>query len=97
LKETRDLKQAAAARRVARATLRDTTARLRGRLAPRLLAADLAEVVAARASRALLQRGIARKRRIVIACGAGLAIATAIVLRATQRIATKKNDDLGGK
>ena len=69
----------------------------RGRLAPRAIVADLAELLAARAGRVLLKRGITKRRRVTAAVGGAAAIASAIVLRAAQKSADKKTGDLPKK
>ncbi len=97
MKETRELQSATAARDAARTKLKKTAARLRGRLAPRMLAADLAELIAARAGRVLLKSGIPKRWRVSAAVGGAAAIAAAIVLRAAQRTADKKAGDLPPK
>ncbi len=90
MKETRELQIATDARNQARAALTTTTQKLRGRLAPRMIAADVAELVAARAGRILLKSGITKRRRITAAIGGAAAIASAIALRAAQKAASKK-------
>lgn len=90
MKETRELQVATDARDEARAALTATTAKLRGRLAPRMIAADVAELVAARAGRVLFKSGITKRRRITAVIGGAAAIASAIALRATQKTASKK-------
>ncbi len=97
MKETRELQEATEARDAARASLTTTTAKLRGRLAPRVLAADVAQLVAARAGSVLLKRGITKRRRITAAVGGAVALVSAIALRAAQRTADKKNGDLPPK
>jgi hypothetical protein len=94
VKETRELQSATEARDAARTALTATSAKLRGRLAPRLLAAELAEMLAARAGRVFLKRGITKRRRVTAAVGGAAAIASAIVLRAAHRTRTKKTGDL---
>lgn len=90
MKEMRELQIATDARNEARAALTTTTQKLRGRLAPRMIAADVAELVAARAGRILLKSGITKRRRITAAIGGAAAIASAIALRAAQKAASKK-------
>lgn len=97
MKQSEQLRIATEARDAARARLRNTSTRLRARLAPRALAADAADVIAARAGRIFLRRGITRNRRIAAACSAVAAVATAIVLRAALRNAAKKTGDLSGE
>lgn len=92
--ETRELQLATAARDAARTKLKKTTSELRQRLSPRMLAADLAELVAARAGRTFVRSGITKRRRVSAAVGVAAAIAAAIVLRAAQKIADKKAGDL---
>lgn len=94
MKESRELQVATEARDSARTALAVTSGKLRGRLAPRLLAAELAEMLATRAGSVLLKRGISKRRRVTAAIGATAAIASAIVLRATHRTRAKKNGDL---
>lgn len=90
MKETRELQIATDARDEARAALTRTTQKLRGRLAPRMIAADVAELVAARAGRVLFKSGITKRRRITAVIGGAAAIASAIALRAAQKTAAKK-------
>ncbi len=90
MKETRELQIATERRDEARQALVATTGKLRGRLSPRMLAADLAELLAARAGRVLVKRGITKRRRVTAAVGGAAAIASAIVLRAAQKAADKK-------
>ncbi len=94
MKEVRELQAATEARNAARSALSATSRKLRGRLAPRLIVADLAELVAARAGSVLLKRGITKRRRVTAAVGGAAAIAGAIVLRAAHRTAAKKTGDL---
>jgi hypothetical protein len=94
VKEVRELQAATEARDAARAALTVTAAKLHGRLAPRLLAAELAEMIAARAGRAFLKRGITKRRRVAAAVGGAAAIASAIVLRAAHKARAKKTGDL---
>ncbi|UVO53212.1 hypothetical protein [Sphingomonas sp. SUN039] len=94
MKETRELEAATEARDSARQAMIDTSHKLRGRLAPRLLVAEAAELLAARAGRVLLKRGITKRRRITAAVGGAAAIASAIVLRAAHRTRIKKSGDL---
>jgi hypothetical protein len=94
VKKTSELAKATEARDVARTALTATSHKLRGRLAPRLLMADLAELLAARAGSLLLKRGVAKRRRVTAAVGGAFAIAGAIVLRATHKARTKKDGDL---
>ncbi len=94
MKEVRELQKATEARDAARTALTVTSGKLRGRLAPRLLVADFAEMLAARAGRVLLARGITKRRRVGAAVGGAAAIASAIVLRAAQRTRVKKTGDL---
>jgi hypothetical protein len=94
VKEVRELRAATEARDAARTALTATSRKLRGRLAPRLIVADLAEMLAARAGSVLLKRGITKRRRVTAAVGGAAAIAGAIVLRATHRTAAKKIGDL---
>lgn len=97
MKETRELESATAARDAARMELKNAVTRLRGRLAPRMLAADLAELIAARAGRVFLTSGIPKRRRVSAVVGGAAAIAAAIVLRAAQTTADKKAGDLPPK
>ncbi|MES2289377.1 MAG: hypothetical protein V4530_06535 [Pseudomonadota bacterium] len=90
MKETRELEVATQARDEARVALTTTTRKLRGRLAPRMIAADVAELVAARAGRIFLKSGISKRRRVTAAIGGAAAIASAIALRAAQKAAGKK-------
>lgn len=90
MKETRELEAATQARDDARTALNVTTQKLRGRLAPRMIAADVAELVAARAGRIFLKSGISKRRRVTAAIGGVAAIASAIALRAAQKTASKK-------
>ena len=94
MKEVRELQRATEARDAARSALAVTSGKLRGRLAPRLLAAELAEMLAARAGSVLLKRGITKRRRVTAAVGGAAAIASAIVLRAAHRTRIKKTGDL---
>lgn len=94
MKEVRELQRATEARDVARTALTVTSGKLRGRLAPRLLVADLAEMLAARAGTVLLKRGITKRRRVTAAVGGAVAITSAIVLRAAHRSRIKKTGDL---
>lgn len=90
MKETRELQRATQARNEARIALTNTTQKLRGRLAPRMIAADVAEMAAARAGAIFLKSGISKRRRVTAAIGGVAAIASAIALRAAQKRATKK-------
>jgi hypothetical protein len=94
VKETRELQIATEEREAARTAMAATSRKLRGRLAPRLIVADLAEILAARAGSVLLKRGITKRRRLTAAVGGAAAIAGAIVLRAAHRTAAKKTGDL---
>lgn len=94
MKEVGELQKATEARDAARTALTVTSGKLRGRLAPRLLIADLAEMLAARAGSVLLKRGITKRQRVTAAVGGAAAIAGAIVLRAAHRTAAKKTGDL---
>ena len=94
MKETRELQTATDARDAARTALTVTSGKLRGRLAPRLLAAELAELLAARAGSVFLKRGIPKRRRVTAALGGAAAIASAIVLRAAHKTRIKKTGDL---
>lgn len=97
MKETRELQKATEARDAARVALTTTTGKLRGRLSPRLLAADVAQLLAARAGSVFLKRGITRRRRMTAAVGGAVAIVSAIALRAAQKRADKKSGDLPPK
>ena len=94
MKETRELQTATEARDAARTALTVTSDKLRGRLAPRLLAAELAELLAARAGSVFLKRGITKRRRVTAAVSGAAAIASAIVLRAAHKTRVKKTGDL---
>lgn len=94
MKEVRELQRATEARDAARTALTVTTGKVRGRLVPRLLAAELAEILAARAGSVLIKRGITKRRRLTAAVGGAAAIASAIVLRAAHKTHVKKTGDL---
>lgn len=94
MKENRELQTATEVRDAARSALTVTSGKLRGRLAPRLLAAELAELLAARAGSVFLKRGITKRRRVTAAVGGAAAIASAIVLRAAHKTRVKKTGDL---
>lgn len=90
MKETRELQVATDARDEARGALAATTRKLRERLTPRMIAADVAELLAARATRVFFKSGVTRRRRITAAVAGATAIASAIALRAAQKTAAKK-------
>ena len=94
MKETRELQTATDARDAARTALTVTSDKLRGQLAPRLLAAELAELLAARAGSVFLKRGITKRRRVTAAVSGAAAIASASVLRAAHKTRAKKTGDL---
>lgn len=94
MKENRELQSANEVRDAARIALTVTSGKLRGRLAPRLLVAELAELLAARAGSVFLKRGITKRRRVTAALGGAAAIASAIVLRAAHKTRIKKTGDL---
>lgn len=94
MKENRELQSANEVRDAARTALTVTSGKLRGRLAPRLLVAELADLLAARAGSVFLKRGITKRRRVTAALGGAAAIASAIVLRAAHKTRIKKTGDL---
>ncbi len=94
MKEVRELETATKARDAARTALTVTSRKLRGRLAPRLLAAELAEILARRAALVVIASGITKRRRFAAAVGSAAAVASAIVLRTSQKTKAKKNGDL---
>ena len=95
MRETKELEEATERRSVARAAFNDTRDTLRGRLKPLLVAAEIAELVAARAGALMVKRGITRRRRTIAAVSGAAALASAIVLRASQRAraTVKKGND----
>lgn len=94
MKENRELQSANEVRDAARTALTVTSGKLRGRLAPRLLVAEIADLLAARAGSVFLKRGITKRRRVTAALGGAAAIASAIVLRAAHKTRIKKTGDL---
>ena len=89
MKEIQELEEATERRSVARAAFTQTRENVRARLKPRLLAAELAELVAARAGAVMVKRGITRRHRAIAAVSGAAALASAIVLRASHRAAAK--------
>ncbi len=85
------------ARATARTRLIDDAHRLRARLSPRLLAADAAGMVAARALRAVGKAGSKRRQRIGAALLAAGAAAAAVTLRVRDaRAVERKRNEIEG-